>query len=96
MREAAPAGVEGLVVLEDGDGGLDGVDGGGPVLEQGVADGESVGDAVAVGVEHVVGDCPGSAVDEEGWGSWHGSYFRTESENFLVRGGLAARDESET
>ena len=67
-EEAAASGVEGSVVFEVGDGGFDSVDGGGPALEEGIASLEGIEDALFVGVEHVVGNGPGSAVNDEGWG----------------------------
>ena len=63
-EKAASAGVEGLVVFKDSDSGFYGLDGGGAVFEEGVADGERIGDAEPVGFDHVVGDGPGTAVDE--------------------------------
>src|SRR5258708_4404182 len=74
-EKAASAGVEGLIVFENSDSGFDGFDRTGAVFQQGVADGEGIGDAEPVGFDHVVGDGPGSAVHEEGWGSLHNLSF---------------------
>ena len=64
-EEGAAAGVEGLVVLEDGDGGLDRVDRGGAALEQRVAGEERTANAEGVGFDGVVGDGPGAAMNEK-------------------------------
>ena len=82
-EEAAASGVEGVVVFEHGDGGFDGVDGGGSALEQGIAGLEGVGDALLVGLEHVVGDGPGSAVDEKNGAAWH--TYRVQGEGGRVQ-----------
>ena len=65
-EEGAPAGVEGVVVFHDGDGGFDGFGGWGSFVEEGAASAEGVGDAVFVGGDSVVGHGPGSAVDDKG------------------------------
>ena len=71
-EEGAAAGVEGGVVFEDGDGGFYGVGGGASTGEDGVAGGEGVGNAALVVCGHFRGDGPGTAVDQEDWGSsWH-------------------------
>ena len=64
-EEGAAAGVEGVVVFHDGDGGFDGVEGGAVLREHSPAGGESVGDAALVGCDGVVGHGPGAAVDEK-------------------------------
>jgi hypothetical protein len=75
-EEGATAGVEDVVIFHDGDGGLDGVDGGAAAMERGPAGGERIADAALMGFDGVVGDGPGAAVDEEGglhrphWASW--------------------------
>jgi len=79
-KEAASAGVEGGVVFEDGDGGLDGVDGGAAAAEDGVAGIKGGANSGFVGGSGVGWDGPGTAVDEEGGivggrGS-HGDYGR--------------------
>jgi len=66
-EEAAASGVEGGVVFQFGDCGFDGVGGGGSEFEERVAGLERVKDALLVGLEHVVGNGPGSAVDDEDW-----------------------------
>jgi len=77
-EEAAAAGVEGGIVLEDGDGGFDGVEGGPAESEAGVAGFEGIADAGLVRGGGIGRDGPGAAVDEEdgivhGWGG-HGDY----------------------
>src|SRR5579859_8239305 len=71
-EEAAPAGVEGGVVFEDGDGGFYGVGGAAAFFEDGVAGSEGLGDAALVVFGHLRGDGPSAAVDDEGrdsgWG----------------------------
>src|SRR5271170_4682526 len=62
-KETAPSGIESLVVFEDSDGGFDGFDGGGTVLEEGISDGQRVGYALLVGFDHVVGDGPCATVN---------------------------------
>ena len=64
-EEGAAAGVEGVVVFHDGDGGLYGVDGGATAGESRPAGVEGSGDATLVGCDSVVGHGPGTAVDEE-------------------------------
>ena len=64
-EEGAAAGVEGVVVFHDGDGGFDGVDGCAAVLELCPAGGQGGGDAALVRVDGVVGHGPGATVDEE-------------------------------
>ncbi len=71
-EEGASSSVEGVVVFHDGDGGLDGVDGGAAAGECGPAGCECGGDATLVGVDGVVGHGPGSAVDEEEGLAIHG------------------------
>ena len=70
-EEAATSSVEGGVVFEFGDGGFDSVDGGGSALEERLAGLEGVKDSLLVGLEHVVGDGPGSAVNDEDGAAWH-------------------------
>ena len=71
-EEAAPAGVEGLVVFHDDDGGFDCGDSGAPGFKDGVSGGEGVGDAVLVSGDLGVGHGPCAAVEDEGgvW-VWH-------------------------
>jgi len=64
-EEAAAAGVEGGVVFKDGDGGLDGVDGGAAEGEDGIAGFKGGADAGFMGGCGVGGDGPGAAVNEE-------------------------------
>ena len=64
-EEGAAAGVEGVVVFHDGDGGLDGVDRGAAAGESGPTGSEGGGDSAFVGGYGIVGHGPGSAVDEE-------------------------------
>lgn len=65
-EEGAAAGVEGGVVFKDGDGGLDGIEGGAVAGEDGVADLEGMADAGFVGGGIGGGDGPGASVDEQG------------------------------
>ena len=73
-EEAAAASVEGGIVFEDGDSGLDGVDGGAAEGEDGVASFKGGADAGFVGGRGVGGDGPGAAVNKESWivGGWGG------------------------
>ena len=64
-EEGTAAGVEGVVVLHDGDGGLDGIQCGAVLREHSPTGGERVGDAALVGCDGVVGHGPGAAVDEK-------------------------------
>jgi len=66
-EEAAAAGVEGGIVFEDGDGGLDGIDGCAAAGEDLMADSESVTDSGLVRFGCVGGDGPSSAMDEQSW-----------------------------
>ena len=65
-EEAAATGVEGGIVFEDGDRGLNGVDGRAAARENLVADLEGVAHAGFVGGGCVGGNGPGPAVNEEG------------------------------
>jgi hypothetical protein len=65
-EEAAAAGIEGGVIFEDGDGGFDGVGGRASPIEDGVAGFEGLGYTGLVILRHFRGNCPGSAVDDEG------------------------------
>jgi hypothetical protein len=75
-EKAAASGVEGGVIFEDGDSGLDGVDGRSAAREDGVARFEGAADAGLVGLGCVGGDGPCAAVNEEDGiadgGCWHG------------------------
>ena len=62
-EKAASAGVEGWVVFEDGDGGLDGIDGGAAPAQDGIAGFKSAQDAALVIFGHFRRDGPGSSVD---------------------------------
>ena len=64
-EEGTAAGVEGVVVFHDGDGGLDGIEGGAVLREHSPAGGERVGDAALVRRDSVVRHGPGAAVDEK-------------------------------
>jgi hypothetical protein len=63
-EEAASAGVEGGVVFKDGDGGLDGVEGGAATGEDGVASFKSGTNPGLVGFSGICGDGPSAAMDE--------------------------------
>jgi hypothetical protein len=87
-EEAATSGVEGGVVFEFGDGGFDSVDGRGSALEERIASLEGVKDSLLVGLEHVVGDGPGSAVDEKNGAAWH--TYRVQGEGGRVQSSSGA------
>lgn len=70
-EEAAAAGIKGRIVFHCGNGGLDGVDGGGAALEETPAFLECVKDALFVSFEQVGRNVPGAAVNEEDGGSIH-------------------------
>src|SRR5580698_6830756 len=65
-EETTAAGVEGGIVLEDGDCGLYGIGGGASPVEDGVAGFEGLSDPSLVIRSHFRRDGPGSAVDDEG------------------------------
>jgi hypothetical protein len=67
-EKAAAAGVEGGVVLEDGDGGFDGVKGGCAAREKSVTGFESLADSGQVSGSSVGGNGPCATVNEESWG----------------------------
>ena len=69
-EEGAAAGVEGVVVFHEGDGGFDGIDGGAAAGERRPAGGEGGGDAAFVGGYGVVGHGPGATVDEQDGLRW--------------------------
>jgi hypothetical protein len=64
-EEAAAAGIEGGVIFEGCDGGLDGVEGGAAQGKDGVARLEGAADTGLVGLGCVVGDGPCAAVNQE-------------------------------
>ena len=64
-KEAAAAGIEGGIVFKNGDGGFDGVEGGGSAGEDSVAGFKGGADAGQVSGCGVGGDGPGAAVDEK-------------------------------
>jgi hypothetical protein len=66
IEVGAVAGVEDGVVLEDGDGGFDGVEGVAAAGENGPAGSKSAETTGFAGVDGVVGDVPGTAVEDEG------------------------------
>jgi len=66
----AVASVEDGVVLEDGDSDLDGVEGVAAVGEDAPTGLEGAEAAGLAGFDGVIGDVPGTAVDDEGW-AWH-------------------------
>jgi hypothetical protein len=77
-EEAAAAGVEGDVLFHDGDGGLDGGDSGAGLREYFVTGRERIMDAALVGGDHVIGNGPGSAMDEkDGLGGRSGGHRGT-------------------
>jgi len=87
-EEAAAAGIEGGIVFEDGDGGFDGVCGGASPVEDGVAGLEGLAYAGQVICGHFRGDCPGSAVDDEGgFGGVREHGGRTGSRRFTSHSG---------
>jgi hypothetical protein len=65
-EEAAPAGVEGGIVFQDGDGGFDSVEGTGTAGEKKIAGFEGAADAKLVFSFGFWRNGPGTAVDEEG------------------------------
>jgi hypothetical protein len=65
IEVGAVAGVEDGVVLEDGDGGFDGVERVAAARENGPAGLKSAETAGLAGVDGVVGDVPGTAVEDE-------------------------------
>lgn len=67
-EEAATAGVEGGVVFKDGDGGFNGVKGGGAAGEEVVSGLKGSTDASLVGLGGIGGDGPSATVDEEDGG----------------------------
>ena len=67
VEEAAAAGIEGFVVFHHDDRCFDGVEGGAAALQRVPACGCRVADALEVGVDHVIGDGPGAAVNDQGW-----------------------------
>jgi hypothetical protein len=75
-EEAAAAGVEGRVIFENGDGGLDGIEGGAAAREDCVTRFEGSADAGLMSLGCIVGDGPCATVDEEdgvaSGVSWHG------------------------
>ena len=71
-EEGASAGIEGVVVFHDRDGGFYGIDGGATAGERGPPGCEGGGYAAFVCGYGVVGHGPGSAVDEENWLVIHG------------------------
>ena len=60
-KAAAPC-VVGIVVLEDGDGSLHRIESLRPLLQQGVASGQRIRDAVLVRLHHVIWNIPSPAV----------------------------------
>ncbi len=75
-QEAAPAGIEGFVVFEQGHRSLDRVQGGSALAEQVVASLHGPKDAAGVGLQLVRGNVPGAAVDQQhrrskGWCARH-------------------------
>ena len=66
-EEAAAAGVECGVVLEDGDGGFDGVEGRAADGEDGISRFKGAANTGLVGGFGVGRDGPGAAVNDEGW-----------------------------
>src|SRR5271170_2365149 len=70
-EEAAASGIEGVVVFEDGNGGLDCVYSRCTFVELCVSGTESVGDAALMRFDHVVRDGPGSAVNQKYGCVWH-------------------------
>jgi hypothetical protein len=64
IEEAAPAGVESLVVFHDDYSFFDGVEGRATASEDAPSSGSGVADAVEMGVHHVIGDGPSAAVDD--------------------------------
>jgi len=75
-EKAAAAGIEGGVIFKDGNGGLNGIQGGATAGEDCIASFEGLADAGLVGLGSVVWDGPCAAMDEEegvaNGGSWHG------------------------
>ncbi len=74
-EKGAAAGVEGVVVFHDGDGGLDGLDSGTAAGEHGPADVEGMGDAALMGGYGGLGNRPGTAMNEQN-GVWDGRRYR--------------------
>ena len=85
-KEAAATGVEGGIVLKDGDGGFYGVGGAASPVEDGVAGLKGATDTTQVVFGHIGRDSPGSTVYEErGFGA--GEHLgRTKGKTFIVPG----------
>ena len=65
IQKAAATGIEGLVILHDDDGLLDGVEGRATLLEHAPSRSQRVVHAAEVGVDHVIGHGPSTAVNDE-------------------------------
>jgi hypothetical protein len=64
-EEGAAAGVEGLVVFKDSDGGFHRIESGSAALQQGVAGKKRAANPEGVGFNSVIGDGPGAAMNEK-------------------------------
>ena len=64
-EEAASAGVEGLIIFHDGDGGLNRIESGGAFFQQRVAGSKSAGYALSMRLDQIVRDVPGAAMNGE-------------------------------
>jgi hypothetical protein len=74
IQKAATSGVEGLVVLHDDNGLLDGIERRTAVLEHAPSRGQRVVYASEVGVDHVIGHGPRPAVNDQNRIVWHRAF----------------------
>jgi hypothetical protein len=71
IQEAASPGIEGLIVFHYDDGLFDSVERSSTLAERLPAGGDRVANAIQMSLDHVVGNCPGTAVNHENWIGWH-------------------------
>src|SRR5262249_48650920 len=70
-KEAATSSMECIVIFEDGNCGFNRIDSRRAFAEQSITSGQSIGHAALVRVDHVIGNSPGAAVDQEYRCMWH-------------------------
>src|SRR4029077_6497114 len=76
--------IEGLVVLKDDDGLLDGIERRSALAERQPSCSECVMHTAQVSFYHVVGNRPGAAVNYKDWIRWHKCPFRKNAKNSLA------------
>ena len=93
-KKAAAAGVEGGVVLKDGDGGFDGVKGGCAAREKRVTGFESLADTGQVSGSSINGDGPCATMNEESRGVSGGSHLAIVEHSARERHGRVVTEKS--